>query len=376
MKILLVAGARPNFPKIAPLAAELRRHADDFEARVVHTGQHYDYQLSGIFFEELELGPPDHFLQARTDAGRAGQMADVTAKFDVVLDDERPDLVVVFGDVVSTVYCSLGARLRDIPVAHVEAGLRSGDRTMPEEIARVAVDAVADLHFTTEPSANRHLADEGVPTSCVHHVGNLMIDTLLRFRPQAQQADTLARHDLEPRGYALVTLHRQSNLADEGVLAGLVDALVRVAAHVPLLFPVHPGTRRRLQETGLASRLEGVPAIQLVDPVGYVDMLCLMDNARLALVDSGGIQEETTVLGVPCLTMRHNTERPVTISEGTNRLVGTDPDHIVDEALKSLAGDGPAGQVPQLWDGRAAQRIVEILRGGIRRRGHEEGNDT
>lgn len=368
MKILLVAGARPNFPKIAPIAAELRGHPEQFEALVLHTGQHYDFQLSGVFFEELGIGPPDHFLQARTDAGRAGAMADVTVKFEAVLQQERPDLVVVFGDVISTVYCSLAARLQDIPVAHVEAGLRSRDRTMPEEISRVAVDAVADMLFTTEPEANDNLRAEGVPDENVRYVGNLMIDTLLKIRPKAQQADTLSRHGLERRGYVLVTLHRQSNLEDEAILTGLVDALVRVADRSPVLFPVHPGTRKRLQSTGLWDRLDGAPGMHTVEPVGYIDMLCLMDNASLALVDSGGIQEETTVLGVPCLTMRHNTERPITITEGTNKLVGTDPDLIVSEAERILGGDLPEARVPDLWDGRAAERIVDVLSHGIKRR--------
>ncbi len=365
LKILLVAGARPNFPKIAPIAAELRRHPEHFETLVVHTGQHYDYQLSGIFFEELELGPPDHFLQARSDGGRALQMADVMSKFDGVLQQEKPDLVVVVGDVVSTVFCSLGAKMRDIPVAHVEAGLRSGDRTMPEEINRVATDAVADLLFTTDADGDENLRAENVPAHCIHRVGNVMIDTLMQFRDKASNADVLQRHGLSPRGYVLVTLHRQSNLEDVDVLGGLVDALVRTAASSPLLFPVHPGTRKRLEETGLISRLQAAEQIQLAEPVGYVDMLCLMDNARLALVDSGGIQEETTVLGVPCLTMRENTERPVTITQGTNVLVGVDPDHIVAETRRVLRDGIPPGRIPDLWDGHSAERIAAVLRDGI-----------
>ena len=368
LKILLVAGARPNFPKIAPIAAELRRHPDRFETLVVHTGQHYDYQLSGIFFEELELGPPDHFLDARNDGGRSAQMADVMVKFDAVLAADRPDLVVVVGDVISTVFCSLGAKIRDIPVAHVEAGLRANDRTMPEEIARVATDAIADLLFTTDVGADENLRAENVPEHCIHRVGNVMIDTLLRFRDRARASDALKRHGLVPKQYVLVTLHRQSNLEDTAVLEGLVDALVRVAGMSPVLFPVHPHTRKRFKETGLGARLQSAPNMHMVEPVGYVDMLCLMDNASLALVDSGGIQEETTVLGVPCLTMRHNTERPVTISEGTNMLVGTDPERIVTETQRVLQDGGPKARVPDLWDGRSAERIVTALAKGYQLR--------
>mgnify|MGYP002639778686 CR=1 FL=1 len=365
MKIALVAGARPNFPKIAPIAAQLRRHPDSFETVVVHTGQHYDYQLSGIFFEELELGPPDHFLNARSDAGKAAQMADILGKFDGVLTQEHPDLVVVVGDVDSSVYCSLGARIHGIPVAHVEAGLRSRDRRMPEEINRVATDAIADLLFTYSADADDNLAAENVPARCIHRVGNVMIDTLLHFRDKAQAADAIHRHGLREKSYVLVTIHRRSNLENRDVLAGLVDALVRIAADTDMLFPLHPHTRKRLEQEGLLQRLAGAPRLRIVEPLGYVDMLCLMEGAQLALVDSGGIQEETTVLGVPCLTMRENTERPVTITEGTNQLVGIDPDHIVAEAQRVLRDGIPAGRIPDLWDGHSAERLVAVLRDGI-----------
>lgn len=365
LKILLVAGARPNFPKIAPIAAELRRHPDQFQAIVVHTGQHYDYQLSGIFFEELELGPPDHFLDARSDGGKAVQMADILTKFDGVLTQEHPDLVVVVGDVDSSVYCSLGARIHSVPVAHVEAGLRSLDRTMPEEINRVTTDAIADMLFTYSADADDNLAAENVPSRCVYRVGNVMIDTLLRFRDKARTCDAIERHGLTEKKYVLVTIHRRSNLVDGVVLAGLVDALVRIAQDTDMLFPLHPHTRKRLEEEGLYSRLAGAARIRLVEPVGYVDMLCLMEGAQLALVDSGGIQEETTVLGVPCLTMRENTERPVTITEGTNILVGIDPDHIVAETRRVLRDGIPDGRIPELWDGHSAERLVAVLRDGI-----------
>jgi UDP-N-acetylglucosamine 2-epimerase (non-hydrolysing) len=364
LKILLVAGARPNFPKIAPIAAELRRHPNDFEALVVHTGQHYDYQLSEIFFEELELGPPDYFLDARKD-GSGPQMADILFKFDALLGETRPDLVVVVGDVSSTVICSLAASTRGIAVAHVEAGLRSGDRRMPEEINRIATDGISDALFTFSANADANLAAENVPASCVHRIGNVMIDTLHRFRDKARACDVLERHDLSPQQYVLVTMHRRSNLDDENVLAGLVDALARIAEETDVLFPVHPHTRKRLEETGLNARLAAPPRMRLVEPVGYVDMLRLQQDARLALTDSAGIQEETTVLGVPCLTMRLNTERPETITEGTNQLVGVDPDHIVAETQRVLRDGVPAGRIPELWDGHSAERLVAVLRDGI-----------
>ena len=364
MKILLVAGARPNFPKIAPIAAELRRHPEHFDTIVVHTGQHYDYQLSGIFFEELELGPPDHFLDARKDGANA-QMADILLKFDALLGDTEPDLVVVVGDVTSTVVCSLAASTRGIAVAHVEAGLRSRDRRMPEEINRITTDAISDLLFTYSTDADENLRSESVPEECIHRVGNVMIDTLQRFRDKARASDSVQRFGLQAKQYVLVTMHRRSNLVDDAVLEGLVDALVRVAADIDVLFPVHPHTRKRLEETGFITRLQKAERMRLHEPVGYVDSLCLQDNARLALSDSAGVQEETTVLGVPCLTMREHTERPVTITEGTNILVGVDPDHIVAETQRVLRDGIPEGRIPELWDGHSAERLVAVLRDGI-----------
>jgi len=368
LKILLVAGARPNFPKIAPIAAELRRHPGSFETVVVHTGQHYDYQLSGIFFEELELGPPDHFLNARSDAGKAAQMADILSKFDGVLVQERPDLVVVVGDVDSSVYCSLGARIHGIPVAHVEAGLRSRDRTMPEEINRVATDAIADLLFTYSADADDNLAAENVPSRCVHRVGNVMIDTLRQFLPKAKASDALSRHGVTAGEYGLVTLHRPSNVDEASTLEGILTALEQVASRVPLVFPIHPRTQQRLEQFDLLTRLQSAPGMHLCESVSYLDMLALQASARLVLVDSGGIQEETTALGVPCVTLRHNTERPVTIDEGTNTLVGNVPERIVQVATQILDDGGKAGRIPEGWDGHASERIVDVLRQGIVRR--------
>ena len=369
MKVLLVAGARPNFPKIAPIAAALRRSPDLFAPPVVvHTGQHYDYQLSEIFFEELELGPPQYHLQARADAGPVRQLADIMDKFDPVLVDEEPDLVLVVGDVSSTVACSLSAATRQIPVGHVEAGLRSGDRTMPEEINRVAVDAVADMLFTHCAEADQHLQAEQVPSRCIFRIGNVMIDTLRQFLPKAQASDALARHGVAAGEFGLVTLHRPSNVDDAQTLDGILSALLEIAAQIELVFPVHPRTRQRLDSFGFTQKLASAPGVTLCNPLGYIDMLALQAAARVVLVDSGGIQEETTALGVPCMTLRPNTERRVTIDEGTNTLVGTTPADIVTTATDILEHGGKAGRIPELWDGKASDRLVDVLRNGIVRR--------
>ncbi|MFH1572046.1 MAG: UDP-N-acetylglucosamine 2-epimerase (non-hydrolyzing) [Gemmatimonadota bacterium] len=367
MKIVLVVGARPNFMKVAPIAAALRRHPERHAPVVVHTGQHYDYRMSEIFFRDLELAPPDHYLEARTD-GPAPQMGDIMAKFDAVLAAEAPDLVVVVGDVSSTVACALAAAARQVPVAHVEAGLRSGDRRMPEEINRVATDAIADMLFTHCADADANLAAEAVPARCIFRVGNLMIDTLVRCRHRAAGSAVLADWGLEERGYVLVTLHRPANVDDPGTLAGILGAFERIQACLPVVFLAHPRTARNLERFGLLDRVRSMPRLQLREPVGYVDMLRLQEAARLVLVDSGGIQEETTALGVPCLTMRDNTERPITVTEGTNTLVGADPERIAAAALRAIEGGGKRGRVPELWDGHSAERLVAVLdRGAVRR---------
>ncbi|MEE2658359.1 MAG: UDP-N-acetylglucosamine 2-epimerase (non-hydrolyzing) [Candidatus Latescibacterota bacterium] len=365
MKILLVTGTRPNFPKIAPIAAELRKFPDRFEPLVVHTGQHYDYNLSQIFFDDLELPPPDCMLEARGDSPTA-QMGDIIIKLGELLAERQSELVIVVGDTTSTVAGALAGASQQIPVAHVEAGLRSGDRTMPEEINRLATDAMADMLFTHSADADANLRAENVPEHSIFRVGNVMIDTLMRFRERARQSAILQRLSLTECGYVLVTMHRPANVDDPARLRSLLTAVAGLSDHIDVVFPMHPRTHKRVQEFDLTSLLK-TPRLQTIGPVGYVDMLRLQEAARLVLVDSGGIQEETTVLGVPCLTMRENTERSVTITEGTNRLIGCDGDSILAAALEvvsqPVASFDP--RIPDLWDGCAAERIVGVLADGI-----------
>lgn len=360
MKIINVVGARPNLMKIAPLVEEMRRHTG-IEQILLHTGQHYDASLSQVFFDELGIPQPDITLGVGS-GSHAEQTARVLVGFEQVLLEHRPDAVVVVGDVNSTLACAITAAKLWVPVAHVEAGLRSHDRKMPEEINRIVTDALSDLLFTTSRDAGDNLAREGIATEKIHFVGNVMIDTLNKHRLQAAQLDTPARFRLQSGGYALLTLHRPSNVDDPSIFAGILQALTEIQREIPILFPVHPRTVRRLHDFGFAERLAAAPGLMLIEPQGYLAFLDLMMHARLALTDSGGVQEETTILGVPCLTLRNNTERPITVTEGTNVLVGNDPSRITAEARVVLAGHGKAGRIPELWDGHAAERIVAILR--------------
>jgi UDP-N-acetylglucosamine 2-epimerase (non-hydrolysing) len=362
VKILAVVGARPNFVKIAPIMAELAEYPY-IAATLVHTGQHYDAQMSDSFFANLEIPRPDVNLKVQS-GGAVSQIAEIMTRIEPVLENARPDVVVVVGDVNSTVAATLAAVKVGCPVAHVEAGLRSFDRSMPEEVNRVLTDAVSDLLFTTEPAAEENLAREGVAADKVHFVGNVMIDTLFRYREKARQSDVLDRLRLGRAGYAVLTLHRPSNVDDEGTLGLLLGAVARIQAEIPVVFPVHPRTRRRLE--ALSPVLPPMPGLRLADPMPYLDFLQLMAESRCVLTDSGGIQEETTALGIPCLTLRHNTERPVTVTRGTNRIVGTEPDAIYESWRKVAEGAWPAGELPELWDGKAAGRIVRVLLGSSR----------
>lgn len=358
MKILNVVGARPNFMKIAPILRETQRYPA-IEPLLVHTGQHYDEDMSRVFFDNLGLPRPDVDLEVGSGT-HAWQTAQVMLRFEPVLDQNRPDLVVVVGDVNSTLACALVAAKRHIPVAHVEAGLRSFDRTMPEEINRQLTDAISDFIFTTCRDANENLRREGIPEECIFFVGNVMVDTLLQHRARAERSTIRTTLGLQGEEYALITLHRPSNVDDPEVLSRLVEVLCHIARWLLVIFPAHPRTMERLTRFRLAHRLRD-GGVRLLEPLGYVDFLHLMAHARLVLTDSGGMQEETTVLGVPCLTLRPNTERPVTITEGTNTLVGTDPDRILGETERILNGGGKAGRIPELWDGRAAERILSVI---------------
>lgn len=359
LKILNIVGARPNLPKIAPLLREMQRHPE-IEPILVHTGQHYDEKLSDIFFRQMGIPEPHVNLEVGS-ASHAAQTAEILKRIEPVLLERQPDLVLVVGDVNSTIAVSLAAVKLGIPVAHVEAGLRSFDRTMPEEINRILTDAIADYLFVTEEDAIEHLLKEGRPRESIFFVGNVMIDSLRHFLPIAQQSSVGGELGLAKDGkwsrFAVLTLHRPSNVDSTENLAELLGAIDAIAVEVPVIFPVHPRTQQRLTQAGIRHR----PELRLIPPVGYLDFLCLLSKASLVLTDSGGIQEETTALGVPCLTLRENTERPITISQGTNLLVGTDPSRIVAAAKATLSGKNKAGRIPPLWDGQAAGRIVDVL---------------
>ena len=359
LRITCVVGARPNFVKAAAIVHAARQRSD-VTLRLVHTGQHYDERMSALFFRELQLPEPDAYLGVGS-ASHAVQTARVLEAFDAELDRYPADWIAVVGDVNSTLACALVAAKRGVKVAHVEAGLRSGDRAMPEEINRVLTDQISDELFTTERSAEANLVREGIAPERIHFVGNVMIDTLLRQREVAQQSDVLRRHGLTARTYAVCTLHRPSNTDTPESARNSLAALDLLSARLPVVFPVHPRTRGRLAEFGLLDSFLALPGLRLVEPLGYLDFLALMDKARLVFTDSGGIQEETTALGVPCLTFRDSTERPITLTDGTNHLVGLDPVRAAATADAILAGSVPEGRIPELWDGRAGERILSIL---------------
>jgi len=365
MKVLHVVGARPNFVKIAPIFMEMAKHPD-IEQVLVHTGQHYDAEMSSIFFEEFGL--PDPHVNLGVGSGtHAQQTARVMLELEPLLEEESPDWLVVVGDVNSTVAAALVASKLGIRTAHVEAGLRSFDRTMPEEINRLLTDQLADLLLTPSRDADENLAREGIDAAKIAFVGNVMIDTLIRLQPRVRDRwpELRARLGVED-DYALVTLHRPSNVDDPDTLAQVLGGLGDIGRRMPVLFPIHPRTRRRIEEFGLP--FPRGSDLRLMDPLGYIDFMALTAHARLVLTDSGGIQEETTYLGIPCLTIRPNTERPVTLTEGTNRLVESRDDAIVRAAEAVLAGSGAQPGRPELWDGAAAGRIVAALEA---RRAHD-----
>ena len=361
--IYLVAGARPNFMKIAPIVRALQGHPR-LAFKIIHTGQHYDRDMNDIFFEELGIPAPDVFMGAGG-GSHAEQTARIMVAFEQLCQQQRPDAVLVVGDVNSTLACAIVAKKLVIPVAHVEAGLRSGDMAMPEEINRLVTDSITDWFFVTEPSAVDHLRREGKAEAAIHYVGHVMVDNVLF---QAEKLERVGGAELETSAYkqerqaagqryGVLTLHRPSNVDDPDMMRQIAGALTTIAAELPLIFPVHPRTRANLEKFGI----DLGPNVTLIGPQGYMSFLNLWKDAALVLTDSGGLQEETTALGVACVTVRENTERPVTVDEGSNVLAGTDPARIVAEARKILAGQGKQGRRPHLWDGQAAQRIVAVL---------------
>lgn len=360
LKIVNVVGGRPNFVKIAPILDAMTK-VPAIAPRLVHTGQHYDHAMSRAFFEDLEIPEPDFFLGVGS-GSHAEQTARVMVEFEKVLEKERPDLVLVVGDVNSTLACALVAAKQIVPIAHVEAGLRSFDRTMPEEINRTLTDHLSDYCFTTSEDANGNLRREGIPEGRIHFVGNVMIDTLRKYEPAARAKKAAEALGLVPGEYAILTLHRPSNVDDPKTFGLLLDSLEEILDKVPVVFPIHPRSRRRISEFGFDARIEALNRLRLCEPLGYLAFLSLMRDSRFVMTDSGGIQEETTALGIPCLTLRENTERPVTVHLGTNVVVGTRRERIVGEAMR-LLGEGERRRcTPPLWDGQAAARIVEVLR--------------
>jgi UDP-N-acetylglucosamine 2-epimerase (non-hydrolysing) len=355
-KIILVGGARPNFIKIAPLYFELLKCPERFAPLIVHTGQHYDQKMSEVFFKDLGLPEPDINLEVGS-RSHAVQTAKIMMAFEEVLLKHKPDLVVVVGDVNSTLACALVAAKLRIKVAHVEAGLRSFDKDMPEEINRVVTDSVSDYLFTTCEDANQNLRKEGISLDQIFFVGNVMIDSLLGYHSKISQSDVLERFQLKEKEYCLLTLHRSSNVDGKETFHKIIRAIQQISKETKVIFPVHPRTQKMMKEIQLEEQ-----NLICTEPLGYLDFLKLEESARLVLTDSGGVQEETTFLKVPCLTLRENTERPVTITSGTNHLVGLDPEAIIKE-VDVLLGDGYRDfALPPLWDGKASQRIVNVLK--------------
>ncbi len=363
LKVINVVGARPNFMKIAPVIDAMNRFPERIEHYLVHTGQHYDRKMSKAFFEDLGMPRPDIDLEVGSGT-HAEQTGKVMMAFEKVCGDLAPDLVVVVGDVNSTMACTITAKKLGIRVAHVEAGLRSRDMAMPEEINRLCTDVLCDFLFTTDILADRNLIREGVPEEKIHFVGNVMIDTLLKHSERASKLKFPDGLNVKPGEYAVLTLHRPSNVDDRDTLVGVLEALSRVSESLPIVFPIHPRTEKMVRRFGLQHYLEKQSpsgGFRLIEPVGYLDFLHLNMNAKMILTDSGGIQEEATVLGVPCITLRFNTERPITCEMGTNVIVGNRKEDILSAAERVLAEPGREYQVPDRWDGRAADRIVQVL---------------
>jgi UDP-N-acetylglucosamine 2-epimerase (non-hydrolysing) len=360
LKVLNIVGARPNFMKIAPIVREMRRRAGQFQPRIVHTGQHYDEAMSDSFFRDLGIPAPDFHLEVGS-ASHAVQTAKIMMAFEPVVLQEKPEWVLVVGDVNSTIACALVCSKLGVKIAHVEAGLRSRDRSMPEEINRLLTDSISDLLLTTSEDADENLRQEGVTGSKIKFVGNVMIDSLFYNLERSKSSKARENLDLNDKDYAVLTLHRPSNVDEETTFSRLLDALVSISEKLPVIFPVHPRTKANLEKFGFGERVEN-SNIRLIEPLGYLDFMNLYSGAKLVLTDSGGLQEETTALGIPCLTLRENTERPITIELGTNILVGTSTEKIKQAAFEVLENSAPrAAKIPPLWDGHAAERICDAL---------------
>ena len=355
--IILVVGARPNFMKIAPIQKELDSRG--IPNILLHTGQHYDDNMSKVFFDDLKMKKPDIYLGIGS-GSHATQTAKVMVEFEQVCSQYNPSMVVVVGDVNSTLACSLVSAKLNIKCAHVEAGLRSFDREMPEEINRIVTDSICDILLTPSDDGDENLLNEGVDESKIHMVGNVMIDSLLNNLDVAKNLDVLTKYGIS-KDYVLVTLHRPSNVDEKSVFSDIISALEELSGDVEFVFPMHPRTKKMAEKFQLYGRIESISGMKITEPAGYLEFISLMSKSKLVLTDSGGLQEETTALGIPCLTIRENTERPVTITQGTNQLVGTDRERIVQSGKEALQGDGKAGQIPKFWDGKTSARIVDVL---------------
>lgn len=359
-KTFLVCGARPNFMKVAMVYQEMMKFPHEFNPLIIHTGQHYDFELSGAFFEDLNLPNPDIYLCVGS-GSHGKQTGRIMIEFEKVVLKEKPDLIVVVGDVNSTLAASLVASKLLIPLAHIEAGLRSFDRTMPEEINRMVTDILSDYLFTTEEVANENLNREGIDERKIFLVGDIMVDCLFLNRERARETRILERLNLARKGYCLLTLHRPSNVDNVDTLSGIIDALNTISEKTLIVFPIHPRTRKMMKNFGLSLD----KGVKVIDPLSYLEFLNLEKNARFVLTDSGSMQVETTVFGIPCLTIRENTERPYTIERGTNTLVGIDKEKIVEKSIKILEGNNKSGKIYPLWDGKVRERIVEILKNDL-----------
>ena len=366
-KIHLIVGARPNFMKMAPLYKEFKKFPEMFEVKLIHTGQHYDERMSKFFFEDLQMPVPDEYLEVGS--GTHGkQTARIMERYEEILFKDEPDLVIVAGDVNSTSACAIDAVKLHIPVAHLEAGLRSFARTMPEEINRIITDTISDFLLTPSPDGDENLLKEGVAKEKISFVGNIMIDSLIQFQNKAKESDILLRitadsgKEVTKQNYSLITLHRPSNVDSKEGLITILNAFEEISKHIKLVFPIHPRTKKQIKEFNLQDKVDKMENLLLVPPVGYYDFLNLEMNAKFILTDSGGIQEESTYFGVPCLTLRPNTERPITITEGTNKLCKLDTKSIISDSMDILSGNTKEGKIPKFWDGETAVRIVEIFR--------------